>query len=78
MKNKQVFITRKYIYASNALKKTQIYLLCLWTFYKRRKNAYKFQEVRDSTYIYESDLDKACFQGDMAHGDFKDLPRKIK
>ena len=58
--------------------KTQIYLLCLWTFYKRRKNEYKFQEVRDSTYIYESDLDKACFQGDMAHGDFKDLPRKIK
>ena len=78
MKNKQVFITRKYIYGCNALKKTQIYLLRLWTFYKRRKNEYKFQEARDSTCIYESDLDKACFQRDMAHGDFKDLPRKIK
>ena len=44
----------------------------------QKKKEYKFQEARDSTCIYESDLDKACFQRDMAHGDFKDLPRKIK
>ena len=27
----------------------------------------------DSRYIYKNELDKACFQHDMAYGDFKDL-----
>ena len=31
----------------------------------------------DSRYIYQNELDKACFQHDMAYGDFKDLPRRI-
>ena len=26
--------------------------------------------------IYQNELDKACFQHDMAYGDFKDLVRK--
>ena len=30
----------------------------------------------NSRYIYLNKLDKACFQHDMAHGDFKDIPRK--
>ena len=25
--------------------------------------------------IFQNELDKACFQYDLAHGDFKDLPR---
>ena len=28
----------------------------------------------DSIYTYENELHKACFQHDMAYGDFKDLP----
>ena len=28
-------------------------------------------------FIYQSELDKVCFQYDMAYGDFKDLNRKI-
>ena len=28
---------------------------------------------KDSRYIYQNELDKACFQHDMAYGDFKDL-----
>ena len=28
-------------------------------------------------YIYRNELDKACFQYDMAHGDFKDLAKRI-
>ena len=27
-------------------------------------------------YIYQKDLDKACYQHDMAYGDFKDLTRR--
>ena len=33
----------------------------------------RFKEAGDSRYIYQNELDKACFQHDMAYGDFKDL-----
>ena len=36
----------------------------------------KCKETGDSLYIYQNELDKACFQHDMAYGDFKDLPRR--
>ena len=36
----------------------------------------KFKETGDSRYIYQNELDKACFQHDMAYGDFKDLTRR--
>ena len=29
-----------------------------------------------SRQIYQNELDKACFQHDMAYGDVKDLPRR--
>ena len=34
------------------------------------------KETGDSTYIYQNELDKACFQHDIAYGDFKDLNRR--
>ena len=33
------------------------------------------KETGDSRYIYQNELDKACFQHDIAYGDFKDLNR---
>ena len=36
----------------------------------------KIKETRDSRYIYQNKLDKACFQRYMAYGDFKDLNRR--
>ena len=36
----------------------------------------KIKETGGSRYIYQSELDKACFQHDMAYGDFKDLNRR--
>ena len=38
---------------------------------KKRKNK-KNIKTGDSRYIYQNELDKACFQHDMAYGDFKD------
>ena len=32
----------------------------------------------DTIYIYKNELDKACFQHDMAYGDFKDLKRRTQ
>ena len=43
---------------------------------KNRKRIQKFKEAKDSRYIYQSELDKTCFQHDMAYGDFKDLTRR--
>ena len=35
-----------------------------------------FKETENSRYIYQNELDKACFQHDMAYGDFKDLTKR--
>ena len=43
---------------------------------KNKERIQKFKKTGDTKYIYRNELDKACFQHDMAYGDFKDLPRK--
>ena len=45
-------------------------------FTKNKERIQKFKETGDTSYIYKNELDKACFQHDMAYGDFKDLARK--
>ena len=45
-------------------------------FTKNKERIQKFIETGDSNYIYKNELDKACFQHDMAYGDFKDLARR--
>ena len=43
------------------------------TFTKNKERIQKFKETGDTSYIYKNELDKACFQHDMAYGNFKDL-----
>ena len=45
-------------------------------FTKNKERIQKFKETRDTNYIYKSELDKTCFQHDMAYGDFKDIARR--
>ena len=45
-------------------------------FTKNKQRIRKSKETGDSRYIYQNELDKACFQHDMAYGDFKDLTRR--
>ena len=45
-------------------------------FTKNKKRIQKFKETWHTKYIYRNELDKACFQHDMAYGDFKDLRRR--
>ena len=45
-------------------------------FTKNRERIQKFKQTGDSRYIYRNELDKACFQHDMAYGDFKDLKKR--
>ena len=45
-------------------------------FTKNKERVSKFEETRDSRYIYQNELDKACFQPNMAYEDFKDLNKR--
>ena len=59
---------RKWIYSNRDLRiMLLVHLL---------KGIKRFKETVDSRYIYQSKLDEACFQHDMAYGDFKKLNRR--
>ena len=45
-------------------------------FTKNKERIQKFKETGDTSYIYKNELDKPCFQHDMAYRDFKDLPKR--
>ena len=45
-------------------------------FTKNKERIQKFKETGDTSYIYKNELDKACFQHDMAYGDFKDFKKR--
>ena len=45
-------------------------------FTRNKVRIQKFKEIRDSRYIYKNELDKACFEHDMAEGDSKDLAKR--
>ena len=45
-------------------------------FTKKKERIQKFKETGDTSYIYKNELDKVCFQHDMADGDFKNLARR--
>ena len=45
-------------------------------FTKNKERMKKFKETGDSKYINQNKLDNACFQHEIAYGDFKDLARK--
>ena len=45
-------------------------------FIKNKQRIKKFKETGDTNFIYKNELDKACFQDDMAYGDFKDFNRR--
>ena len=45
-------------------------------FTKIKKRIQKFKEARDSQYICQNEVDKACFQHGIANGDFKYFARR--
>ena len=40
--------------------------------FSKKKERTKKKDTEDSRYIYQNELDKGCFQHDMANGDLKD------
>ena len=47
-----------------------------WPFTKNKEQIKNIKETGDSRYIYQNELDIACFQHDMGYGDFKNLNRR--
>ena len=47
-------------------------------FTKNKQRIQRFMEGGDTKYIYKNELDKTCFQHDMAYGDDKDLKTKTQ
>ena len=45
-------------------------------FTKNKERIQKYKETGDTSYIYKNEWDKACFQHDMAYGDFQNLPKR--
>ena len=45
-------------------------------FTKNKESIQKIKETGDTIYIYKIELDKACFQHDIAYEDFKDLLKR--
>ena len=47
-------------------------------FTKTKERIRKFKGTGDSRYIYQVELDKACFQHDTAYEGFKDLMKQLR
>ena len=45
---------------------------------KNKERIEKFMQTGNTDFIYENELDKACFQDDMAYGKSKDLAKRTQ
>ena len=66
------FTTTKFMH----LKQPEFTYSACRPFTKSKERIQKLKETGDTNYIYKNELDKACFQQDMAYGNFKDLARR--
>ena len=57
------------------LRQLDLHLVLVDHLQKNKERIKKFKETEDSRYVYQNELDKACFEHDAACGDFKDLTR---
>ena len=63
----------------NAFKTAWFYLQCLWSIHKKNKERIsKIIQTGNKDFIYTNELDKACFQYDMAYGISKDLAKRTQ
>ena len=58
------------------LKQPEFTYIACGLFTENKERIQKFKEKGDASYIYKNELDKACFQHDMAYEDFKYLAKR--
>ena len=54
-----------------------VYSVCV-PFTRHKERIKNFKQIGDTRYIYRKELDKACFEHDSAHADYKDLINRTK
>ena len=60
------------------LKQTGFAYSACGTLTKTKERIKKFMETGDTNFIYKNELDKACFQNDMAYGKTKELVKRTQ
>ena len=73
--NKFLLVGDKFMPEMHSRQPRFVYSAC-GPFTKNKERIQKCKETGDTNYIYKNELDKACFQHDMAYGDFKDLAKR--
>ena len=73
--NKFLLVGDKFM-AEMDLRQPQFTYSACGPFTKNKERIQKIRKTGDSRYIYRNELDKPCFQHDMAYGDFKDLAKR--
>ena len=73
--NKFLFVGDKFMPGMHLRQPRFTYSAC-GPFTKNKNRIQKFKETGDTSYIYKKELDKACFEHDVAYGDFKDIKRR--
>ena len=72
----QFLLARNKFMPEMHLKEPKLTYSAYGPFTKNKERIQKFKETEDTSYIYKNEPDKACFQHDMAYGNFKDLARR--
>ena len=73
--NKFLLVGDKFVPEMHLRQPGFMYTACR-LFTKNKERIQKFKETGDSRFIYRNELDKACFEHDMAYGDFIDLLKR--
>ena len=58
------------------LKKQNLLIVLVVHLQKNKERIKKFMQTGNASYIYKNDLDKVCFQHDMAYGKYKNLTKR--
>ena len=51
---------------------------CLWSIHKKKERNEKFMETGNANFVYKNELNKTCFQHNMAYGKSKDLAKRTQ
>ena len=75
--NKFLLVGDKFMSEMNLKQPVFTYSAC-GPFTKNKQRIEKFMETGNTNFIYKNELDKACFQHDMAYGKSKDLIKRTQ
>ena len=75
--NKFLLVDDKFMPEMHLKQRGFTYSAC-FPFSKNKERTEKFMQTGNTDFIYRNELDKACFQHDMAYGESKDLIKRTQ